>query len=35
VWGDRLRQVEETLGGLEMEAQATVEALQAAAEHER
>jgi hypothetical protein len=35
VWGDRLRLVEDTLGGLEMEAQATVEALQATAEHDR
>jgi hypothetical protein len=34
-WWARLELVEETLGGLEMEAQATVEALQAAAEHER
>jgi hypothetical protein len=32
---ERLALVEETLGGLEMEAQVTVEALQAAAEHEQ
>jgi hypothetical protein len=34
-WWERLALVEETLGGLEMEAQVTVEALQAAAEHEQ
>jgi hypothetical protein len=34
-WWDRLALVEETFGGLEMEAQVTVEGLQAAAEYER
>lgn len=34
-WWERLELVEETFGGLEMEAQVTVEALQAAADHEQ
>jgi hypothetical protein len=34
-WWARLEQVEQTFGGLEMEAQATVEAIQDAAEYER
>jgi hypothetical protein len=34
-WWERLALVEETFGGLEMEAQATVEGLQAAVEYER
>ncbi len=35
VWWERLELVEETLDGLDMEAQATVEGLQAAAEHQQ
>ena len=34
-WWERLDQVEQTFGGLEMEAQATVEGLQAATEHQQ
>ena len=34
-WWERLELVEETLGGLDMEAQVTVEELQASAEHEQ
>jgi hypothetical protein len=34
-WWERLALVEETFGGLEMEAQATVEGLQAAVEYEQ
>ena len=34
-WWERLEQVEETFGGLEMEAQVTVERLRAAVDHEQ
>jgi hypothetical protein len=34
-WWERLELVEETFGGLEMEAQARVEGLQAATEHQQ
>ncbi|HEY4605961.1 MAG TPA: hypothetical protein VIH08_16645, partial [Blastococcus sp.] len=34
-WWERLELVEETFGGLEMEAQATVEGLQIAVDHEQ